>query len=81
MLERDSVPDDKTLMVLVVGYNRDDLDRQFAAAGAEEQIVKAVAVLGDHDQDSLLSAMTLRAPIHVPLCSHWSEVLSEFFAG
>ncbi|KZL64146.1 hypothetical protein CI238_00599 [Colletotrichum incanum] len=55
VVELNAVVAGKTLVLVVVGDNEGDINGQLAGLCAEENVVKAVADLGDHDQGAQLA--------------------------
>jgi hypothetical protein len=57
----------------VVADDRDDLHRQFADAGAVEQIAEAVVELADHEHRPALFRAVAHVPFHAELFGHGRE--------
>lgn len=74
VMKGDVVVLNKVFIVEVVGDDSDDVDRRGADAHAEEQVVQAVAELGDHQQDALTLQGCAQCEGHVQCCRDPREV-------
>lgn len=65
VVELDAVAPGQRLKVRVVRDDDGDVDAELARLGAEEQVVEAVADLGDHDQDAHLAGDRPDVVVHL----------------
>jgi hypothetical protein len=59
----------------VVGDDGRDVDVELPAAGAEQQVVQAVAVLADHQQQPRALRQRMEVRVHLELAAHMGEEL------
>ena len=72
---------DPAAHVLVVGDDRHQLHRQVADGIAVEQIVEAVAELGDQDQHARLDGEIVQPPVEIEAGGDRQEAAGEFLGG
>jgi hypothetical protein len=63
--------------VRVVGHDRDDVDVEPSGAGPEQQVVEAVTVLADHDEDPLAPRGVGEVPGHAEGLRDRGEILPQ----
>ena len=72
------MPLDKAAQRLVVGNNTGDIDAQFAAAPAMQQVVEAVIVLADQQHNALPESGIADLPGHPELFRQSGEARAQF---
>ncbi|MNJ46316.1 hypothetical protein D3C77_414440 [compost metagenome] len=70
VVERDAVGSRQAGVVVVVRDDGGHFGMQMAAVHAEQQIVQAVALLADHDQQAFLAARVMQLQFHAVLGGH-----------
>ena len=73
VVERDAMARRQRGMVVVVGHDGRDVHRQLAALPAKQQVVQAVAVLADHQQQPRALVHRVKACLHAELAAHVCE--------
>jgi hypothetical protein len=78
VMEGDAVPLDEALEGVVVRDDARDLDVELLRLPARQQVVQAVLLLADHDDDALLDRRVADLPVHLHFFGDRAEALAEF---
>ena len=79
VMEGDAMPLDETAESIVVGDDARDLDVEFLGLPARQQVVEAMFLLGNEDDDALLDCAVVDPPVHLQrLGDLGAETLAEF---
>ena len=81
VVERDAVGRRQAGIVVVIRDDRGHFGVQMTAVHAEQQIVQAVPLLADHDQQALLAAGVMQLQLHAVLRGHAVQARPQVAGG